>query len=550
MLVTTCLCWYLPSGAAEAEQTAVDQIDRSYEIPITNPVDHREFPSVLLFESATLDTNDPDGSGVNAPTGEIYLSVQMTSGPTQAQFNDANGWPSYFAGITALPGSSLRYDAASGHHYFATEINPVNWTDVMDSETIDGLVDATYYFTVPITNRKGTLVILPSHTVGNEVLHFETGPLISINVGGPTKIPLSFPKNLTVITSGTAKKATLPAARNVASIFNFASTLIVILFALWIYRKVQRWRRRRVRFERAAYVVRETPTVSTATRTTHTERPVPASTNVNAPVYSPPVTPSSALVPDQPVTTVAAKPTSSHSSDQSTLRVDVLGPLKLSPTFAQPGESVKAIVTFLALNPDRVLTLDEIQTAIWPLVDGVNDIKRPVMLNYMAEARKVVGEHHLPVASGKSGYRLVDVTTDWAQFQQLVNKDSSASKDEAVALRRRALRLVRGVPFAGENSRYFTWALTPQVTYKIVDAITSLAHDLAKQSVLSGDLVGADEALRQGLLGDPSSLVLWEDLTDVMLESPDATKLHFHWRAAEQVLSPKDVQALRARELG
>jgi hypothetical protein len=172
------------------------------------------------------------------------------------------------------------------------------------------------------------------------------------------------------------------------------------------------------------------------------------------------------------------------------------------------------------------------------------------MLNYMAEARKVVGEHHLPVASGKSGYRLVDVTTDWAQFQQLVNKDSSASKDEAVALRRRALRLVRGVPFAGENSRYFTWALTPQVTYKIVDAITSLAHDLAKQSVLSGDLVGADEALRQGLLGDPSSLVLWEDLTDVMLESPDATKLHFHWRAAEQVLSPKDVQALRARELG
>jgi hypothetical protein len=45
-------------------------------------------------------------------------------------------------------------------------------------------------------------------------------------------------------------------------------------------------------------------------------------------------------------------------------------------------------------------------------------------------------------------------------------------------------------------------------------------------------------------------LVLWEDLTDIVLESADTSRRYFHWRAAEQVLGPKDVEALRARELG
>ena len=544
ILVTTSLNLFVSAGAAEAEQTAVDQIDQSFQIPITNPVDHREFPSVLLVESATLDTKNPDGSGVDAPAGMIYLSLEMTSGPSQGQFNDANGWPSYFAGLTPLPGSSLRYDTASGHRYFATRINPVNWNGTFDSDTTDGLVDATYYFTVPITNRKGTLVILPSHTVGNEVLHFVDGPLISVNVGGPTNVPLSFPKNLTVISPIARRNVTLPSRNDLASAFNFVSTLIFVLFVVWIYRKVQRWRRRGAQ---PVFVVQESPAARVPTRPPRFEGTAPARPGAGLHSESEPIAPS-VLVRERPTTTVAT--TQAAPATETTLNVNVLGPLELAPTFAQPGEPVKAIITFLALNSAMALTLDAIQTAIWPLTDGVNDVKRPVMLNYMAEARRVVGEHHLPSASGKSGYRLVDVTTDWAEFQELTKDAEAVPKDEAVIMRQQALRLVRGVPFAGETSRYFTWALSPSITYQMIDAVTKLAHDLATKSVLRGDLVGADEFLRQGLLCDPASLVLWEVLTDVVLETHDVTKLHFHWRAAEQALRPSDVEALRARELG
>lgn len=540
----------MPSGATDVEQSAVDEIDQSYEIPVTNPGDHVKLPSVLLVTSATLDTRNPDGSGTDAPQGMIYLSLQASSGPAQLQFENPQ-WGHFFSGMTPIAAAALRYVTATGRSYAVTRIDPINQTYNPNSAEDNGLFDATYYFTVPITNRSGTLVIEPNRTVGVEYVGSVGGANVPLVVGGPTRIALTFPKNLTVVTTGatgTAKKTPVASAATFASLFNFVSTLIVVALAAFVHLNLRRWRRRRVRFARPVHVVRETPPTNTATRTPRAEGPVSTPPVVRAPSESERVA-STVIVRDEPTRAANADRPSSP-IDTPALRVDVLGPLKLSPTYSPPGESVKAIVTFLALHNDRVLTLGEIQTAIWPLVDGANDIKRPVMLNYMADARKVVGEQHLPTASGRSGYRLVDVSSDWAQFQQLIKDAATASKNEALALRQRALRLVRGVPFAGENSRYFTWALTPTVTYNIIDTVTALAHDVAKQSVLSGDLLGADDALRQGLLCDPTSLVLWEDLTDIVLESADTSRRHFHWRAAEQVLGPKDVEALRARELG
>lgn len=543
-----CFSWWVPSGAAEPEQTALDQIGLSYEIPITNPANHDQYPSVLVVESANLSTKDPDGSGVNAPPGKIFLSLQMTSRSSQTLNSNSVGWPTFFDGITPLPGSSLRYDASSGRRYFATRINPVNWNNTYDSSNPDGLVDATYYFTVPITNRKGTLVILPSHTLGYEAVTLLDGPLTSLNVGGPTKIPISFPKNLTVVAPRRAPKDPLPSAAAVVSVFNFASVLTVALFAIWIYRKTQRWRRRRgVPSPQPVYVVNGGPGPSPVTPT---RRPQTTATTVTPTPTEENVPTSNVRTPAQPPNAVGTTPAAPPSIDESTLHVDVLGPLALQPTFSQPSVPVRAIISYLALHNTRVLTLDEIQTAIWPLTNGVNDVKRPVMLNYMADVRKVVGERHLPTASGKSGYQLVDVATDWDTFQKLVASAHGAPKTEALRLQRRALDLVRGVPFAGENSRYFTWALSTTVVYKIVDAVTTLAHKAATDAVLRGDLDGADKVLRQGLLCEPSSLTLWEDLTDVLLESSDQSKLRLHWRAADQVLSPTDIEALRAREHG
>ena len=80
---------------------------------------------------------------------------------------------------------------------------------------------------------------------------------------------------------------------------------------------------------------------------------------------------------------------------------------------------MRAIVALLAMNNDRPLTLEEIQTSIWPLTDAGTDIKKPAMRNYMVDARRTVGERHLPTASGKAGYQLQHFTTDWVEFQNL-----------------------------------------------------------------------------------------------------------------------------------
>jgi DNA-binding SARP family transcriptional activator len=234
----------------------------------------------------------------------------------------------------------------------------------------------------------------------------------------------------------------------------------------------------------------------------------------------------------------------------TTLRVNVLGPLSISPVNAPASDPVRAIVAFLAMNTGRLFALDEIQTAIWPLTEEGTDIKKPAMRNYMVDARKTVGARHLPTASGRAGYQLCDFTTDWSEFQDLLNEATKSSKDSAVELRHRALDLAKGPPFTADTSRYFTWTLTSSVVYKMVDAVTTLAHELGTHYVMSGDLTNAQVVLRQGLETDPASLTLWEDLTDVLLEETDQSLLALHWKGAGLVLHANDVNALRSRAHG
>jgi DNA-binding SARP family transcriptional activator len=211
---------------------------------------------------------------------------------------------------------------------------------------------------------------------------------------------------------------------------------------------------------------------------------------------------------------------------------------------------VRAIVAFLAMNTGRFYSLEEIQTAIWPVTDAGTDIKKPAMRNYMVDARKTVGPRHLPTATGRAGYQLCNFTTDWSEFQSLLSQAKKTSKDSALALRRGALDLAKGPPFTADTSRYFTWTLTSAVVYKMVEATVTLAHELGRDSVLAGDLASAEKLLRQGLLTDPASLTLWEDLTDVLLESTDKSLLDLHWKSAGVVLRAEDVALLRSRSNG
>ena len=511
--------WATPAGASYVRSSGIDAVAQSHQIPVTNPADGTTLPSVLDFTSATLDTTNPVNNYLHAPRGQIYLSLQMSSGPIQRNDGDPL-WGDFFSGLIPLPATALRYVAASGRSYAATRVNPINQTYNPSASTDDGMVDATYYFMVPITNRHGTLIILPTTTKGVQYQSFTGSSPVPLNIGGPTRIALSFPKKLTVTVPVHAKKrVVLAPGTTSANLLNVFGTALAILLGGFIYLARRRGKRK--------------------------ARPTSVVVVRSAPIPQPPVRDFG----QQPVTRPPAvvPPTKKVVEEETTLRVDVLGPLTISPVNAPASDPVRAIVAYLAMNNDRLLTLEEIQTAIWPLTDTGTDIKKPAMRNYMVDARRVVGERHLPTASGRAGYQLQHFTTDWVEFQNLCHQATKAPRTESMNLRRQALDLVKGPPFTADTTRYFTWTFTSSVVYKMVEAVTTLAHGLGTDLVLAGDLAGAESVLRQGLLSDPASLTLWEDLTDVLLETTDQSLLALHWKAAALVLNANDVVALRGR---
>ena len=535
--------WAAMASASVTKYSATDQISASFEIAVTSPRTHVTWPSVVLVAAATLTTSNPDGSGVQAPPGEIYLSVQWSSAPINRPITDPN-WGNYFSNITPISASAVSYLAASGRRYGSVRINPVNQIYSMGPQ--DGLVDATYYFTVPISNRRGAIMISPCSSIGTEYQNASGMNTGVVDIGGPTRIPVSFPARLTP--SVTKSRTPVRASFEKAAGSSFYVMLTLLFGGVIVYTSVKS-RTRRTNFGSRPQPApsysdyqppparpRATPNADEAT----VQGAIPKTGTPTAPAAVIPPEPAS-----QPPAVTPEEPTATR------LSVDVLGPLVISPTLASPSDPIRAIVAYLALHDERPVSLDEIQTALWPVTnDSAVDIKRSSMGNYMTDTRRYIGVAHFPSAAGQPGYRLVDVHCDWRHFEELVKQSASRPPGESRDLRRQALGLVRGQPFAGDTSRYFTWAFSMTVVYEMVGRVVETAHVLSRDFVLAGDLTNAEAVLRQGLLIDPSSTTLWEDLTDVVLESTDASLLTRHWQAAEVTLGNDAVALLKTRATG
>ncbi|MEU6946654.1 LysM peptidoglycan-binding domain-containing protein [Streptomyces sp. NPDC046316] len=76
------------------------------------------------------------------------------------------------------------------------------------------------------------------------------------------------------------------------------------------------------------------------------------------------------------------------------------------------------------------------------------------------------------------GHRLVGVECDWLQFQLLHDVALQVPRDQGPALLRRALELVRGRPFSGVPSTYYSWAepIVEDINDKVVNSSSLLAN--------------------------------------------------------------------------
>ena len=175
-----------PSSAAGADLASVDQVDQSFRISVTNGKTHVDYPATLLVQGATLTTSDPSDSGASAPENSSYLTLEMSSEPVQNQFGDPT-WGDFYSNMTPLPATALRYVTASGRSYVSTRIDVNTQASFANADGDDGLVDATYYFTIPIADLTGTLEILPSRTSGMRYENFKGVGTTTLVTGGPVR---------------------------------------------------------------------------------------------------------------------------------------------------------------------------------------------------------------------------------------------------------------------------------------------------------------------------------------------------------------------------
>jgi hypothetical protein len=218
-------------------------------------------------------------------------------------------------------------------------------------------------------------------------------------------------------------------------------------------------------------------------------------------------------------------------------RALVLGPLGVEG-WAEPPARAKTteLAVYLALHSDRAVTAEHLRTVGWPYDPVRGDVALATVHQEVSRVRRCLGAQHLPEAKG--GYQVVGVTSDWAEFQTLVEASRHVGAPESTAYLRRALFLVRGAPFAEVAAKSYGWAFEEIIVAEMEAAIARAAHEMVEGCLLAGEQSEAAWALRQGLLGCPKDVLLREDQLAVAATEGSAG-VERAWRDVEKVLGPQ-----------
>jgi hypothetical protein len=222
--------------------------------------------------------------------------------------------------------------------------------------------------------------------------------------------------------------------------------------------------------------------------------------------------------------------------------VDVLGPVVASG-WAEPvgrRRKLEELVVYLATH-ELPVPGERLRCAVWAEVE----VASKSFIQAMSRARRHLGgQAFLPEASS-GAYRLgPGVGCSWSAFKELTGAAGAAVRsdpDQAMALWRQALSLVRGEPFAGVTKGSYIWAWSEGLAYEMQVAITRAADALGTLALAQDDPDTAEWAVRQGLLAMPTQLSLFDWEMRVAAHRNDLDGLNAAFaarRRAEEALDP------------
>ncbi|MGW7196206.1 hypothetical protein [Streptomyces chryseus] len=220
-------------------------------------------------------------------------------------------------------------------------------------------------------------------------------------------------------------------------------------------------------------------------------------------------------------------------------QVHVLGPVDLVGTLGRVDSnrrnSLLEIAVWLVLHPG--LSRQDLDDAIWPGMRILAETRNTAI----SKLRAWMGRDPLlpagdsqaaylpPITDGV--YALSDqVTSDWAQFQELYQEGMHHEGPEADIALAQALALVRGRPFADIDPSKYIWAEAH--IQEMISAIVDVAHELAERRRHARDYRAAAQAVAKGLICDPQSELLYRDLFTICHEMGDKDGLE---RAAHRL---------------
>ncbi|HEY2565755.1 MAG TPA: TraM recognition domain-containing protein, partial [Acidimicrobiales bacterium] len=182
--------------------------------------------------------------------------------------------------------------------------------------------------------------------------------------------------------------------------------------------------------------------------------------------------------------------------------VKILGPIEVKGWLSPPERAlVTELLCYLALHRNQRFSGDQLRFALRP--DAESELSAKTLRTYVSMLRKCLGPDY--VLSGGDGYGVPwFVDTDYAFLERQGNDDIPIERNLFL------LDNIRGRPFEGVPAGAYGWVFSELWISRIETTIVSMVQRFTSQCLEAGLVDKAEDCVRQGLLGVPEDLSLWE----------------------------------------